>query len=229
MRRSRRLRLAQSSAPAKHERCEGDTRSDIATPLQSRSAGETPERLLLAACLLALVVLATLCVARHASALAVSRTPAPVMSSPPPATAPPPLVQVEPPVVPPAPASFRVQAELDRLLAGGSIEFQTGSATLHPDAAPLLDAIAAQLASAPELQVEVEGHTDARGDAAANQRLSQLRAQAVKAYLVGKGIAPDRIRTLGSGSSRPLVRSRTPEANQLNRRIEFRVVAPGSR
>ncbi|MGO9829040.1 MAG: OmpA family protein [Myxococcaceae bacterium] len=114
-------------------------------------------------------------------------------------------------------------------MATGRIEFETGSARLQPDAAPLLDAIAAQLASAPELEVEVEGHTDARGDAGANRRLSQLRAQAVKAYLVEKGVAPDRIHTLGSGSARPLVRSRTPEANQLNRRIEFRVLAQGSR
>jgi len=115
------------------------------------------------------------------------------------------------------------------LLANGRIDFERGSDRLQPEAAPLLDSIAALLASAPELAVEVEGHTDGRGDAAANRRLSQLRAQAVKAFLTGKGIAPDRIHTLGSGSARPLVRTHGPEADQLNRRIEFRVVAPGGR
>jgi OOP family OmpA-OmpF porin len=124
---------------------------------------------------------------------------------------------------------LRVQAELDRLLAGGRIDFETGSDRLRPEAAPLLDAVAEQLASAPELEVEVEGHTDSRGNASANRRLSQRRAQTVKGYLVTKGVAAERIFTLGSGSTRPLLRSRTAEASQINRRIEFRVLAPGSR
>jgi OmpA-OmpF porin, OOP family len=124
---------------------------------------------------------------------------------------------------------LRVQAELDRLLAGGRIDFEPGGERLRADAAPLLDAVAAQLASAPELELEVEAHTDNHGNASANRRLSQRQAQAVKTYLVARGIAPGRILTVGSGSTRPLLRSRTAEAAQLNRRIEFRVLAPGSR
>ena len=187
--------------------------------------------MVLAACLLALVLLAALCVARHAPLLVRGRVPpaVPAVVELKPSTPAVPPLQLALPPAPPPPSSVRVQAELDRLLANGRVEFETGSARLHPDAAPLLDAIAEQLASAPELEVEVEGHTDAQGDAAANRQLSQLRALAVKAYLAGKGIAPERVHTLGSGSARPLVRSRTPEANQLNRRIEFRVLAPGSR
>jgi outer membrane protein OmpA-like peptidoglycan-associated protein len=192
------------------------------------SAGGTSDRLVLGACLVALGVLAWFCVALHAPALASARAPAPVptVTSPSPPVLP---VHVEPAPAPPAPAPLRVQAELDRLLAGGRIEFETGNDRLRPDAAPLLDAVAEQLASAPELDVEVEGHTESRGNPAANRRLSQRRAQAVKNYLAAKGIAPERIHTLGSGSTRPLVRARTPDADQLNRRIEFRVLAPGSR
>jgi OmpA-OmpF porin, OOP family len=92
-----------------------------------------------------------------------------------------------------------------------------------------LDAVARELASAPELDIEVEGHTESRGNPSANRRLSQKRAQAVKEYLAAQGIAPERIHTLGSGSTRPLIRARTPDADLLNRRIEFRVLAPGSR
>jgi outer membrane protein OmpA-like peptidoglycan-associated protein len=196
------------------------------------SAGGTSDRLSLGACLIALGVLAWLCVARHAEALASLRAH---VASPLPALLPvtrtplpePVALRVEPP--PPPPAPLRVQAELDRLLAGGRIDFEPGGERLRADAAPLLDAVAEQLASAPELELEVEAHTDSHGNASANRRLSQRQAQAVKTYLVARGVAPGRILTVGSGSTRPLLRSRTAEASQLNRRIEFRVLAPGSR
>jgi len=196
------------------------------------AAGGTSDRLLLGACLVALGVLAWVCVARHAPALAAARA-APLSAAPPalPPAAPEAVVPVAPvPPHPPAvPSPVRVQAELDRLLASGRIEFETNSDRLRPEATPLLDGIVEQLASAPELEVEVEGHTDGRGDPASNRRLSLRRAEAVKAYLAGRGIDPTRVHTVGSGSTRPILRANTPEANQLNRRIEFRVVAPGGR
>jgi outer membrane protein OmpA-like peptidoglycan-associated protein len=183
------------------------------------------------ASLLALGVLAWLCVLRHAPALASARAP-PMLSLQPPvlAVAPPVEPPPEPPPPPPAPpAPLRVQAELDRLLSSGRIEFETGSDRLQLDATPLLDAIVALLASEPSLTVEVEGHTDIRGDPASNRRLSLRRAQAVQAYLAARGISPSRVHTVGSGSTRPLVRARTAEAFEMNRRIEFRVLAPGGR
>ncbi len=188
------------------------------------SAGGTSDRLLLGACLVALGVLAWFCVVRHAPALASARLPAP--TRPAPQTLP---LRAEPPLRAPAPGPVRVQAELDRLLATGRIEFETGNDRLRAEAVPLLDAVAEQLAAAPELEVEVEAHTDSRGDPGANRRLSQRRAQAVKDFLASKGVALERIHTLGSGATRPLVRTRTRDADQLNRRIEFRILAPGSR
>jgi outer membrane protein OmpA-like peptidoglycan-associated protein len=183
----------------------------------------------------ALGVLALLCELRHAPALARGRQQArasPPTPPAPPSAAPQPTAPSEAPsalAALPPPAPLRLQAELDRLLAGGHVDFEGGTDRLRPDAAPLLDAVAEQLASAPGLELEVEGHTDSHGDASANRRLSQRRAEAVKLYLASKGIAQERVHTLGSGSTRPLVRARTPDADQLNRRIEFRVLAPGSR
>jgi outer membrane protein OmpA-like peptidoglycan-associated protein len=196
------------------------------------SAGGTSDRLLLGASLLALGVLAWLCVLRHAPALASARAPPLVSLQPQAAPVPPPVErppELPAPPVPAPPAPLRVQAELDRLLSSGRIEFETGSDRLEPNAAPLLDAIVALLASEPELKVEVEGHTDIRGDPASNRRLSLRRAQAVQAYLAARGISPTRVHTVGSGSTRPLVRARTAEAFEMNRRIEFRVLAPGGR
>jgi outer membrane protein OmpA-like peptidoglycan-associated protein len=192
--------------------------------------GGSSDRLLLGACLVALGLLASVCVVFHASALEKARRPPPVVVLAPPP--PPPAVVLLPPPLPsppPPPAPLRVQAELDRLLANGHINFKSGSDRLEADSTPLLDTIAQLLASEPELKVEVEGHTDNAGDPATNRRLSERRAQAVQTYLASKGIDPKRIHTVGSGSTRPVVRARTPEAYEMNRRIEFHVLAPGGR
>jgi OmpA-OmpF porin, OOP family len=186
---------------------------------------------MLGAGLAGLGVLAWLCPLLHAPGLARGRAPAPAPTVLRPPPAPPPVALEAPPLVapPPSPAPLRVQAELDRLLANGRINFKAGSDHLDADSAPLLDAVAQLLASEPELEVEVEGHTDSRGDPATNRRLSQRRAQTVQRYLSSKGIDPNRIHTIGSGSTRPLVRAQTLEASEMNRRIEFRVLAPGGR
>ncbi|HEC09331.1 MAG TPA: OmpA family protein, partial [Acidimicrobiales bacterium] len=72
--------------------------------------------------------------------------------------------------------------------------------------------------------VAVEGFTDSQGDAAANQRLSEARAQAVVDYLVSQGVSPDVLRASGNGESRPVASNDTAEGRAQNRRIEFNVV-----
>lgn len=100
-----------------------------------------------------------------------------------------------------------------------AIPFEANSARLRPESGPLLgDLVAAMLS--PELQAHrfvIEGHTDARGAAAANQRLSLQRAQEVRLYLVTLGVAPERLRAVGRGASEPVNRAdpRAPE----NRRV----------
>jgi outer membrane protein OmpA-like peptidoglycan-associated protein len=82
-----------------------------------------------------------------------------------------------------------------------------------------------------EGSISIEGHTDSRGDDAYNQRLSLARAEAVKAYLVEKGVAAGRLRTVGLGETRPVAPNANADGSdneagrQQNRRVE--VILPG--
>lgn len=96
--------------------------------------------------------------------------------------------------------------------------FATASATIVPEAQAVLDLIAkAIVGNCGGKKIVIEGHCDVRGDEAYNQTLSEQRAEAVKAYLVAKGVPGDQLSTVGYGESRPL--SRTNDA--VNRRVAF--------
>lgn len=105
---------------------------------------------------------------------------------------------------------------------GLPVQFAFGSADLLPQTMAQLDALAEGIRRAdPGVRIVVEGHTDAVGSADYNLRLSEMRAAAVRAYLVSRhGIAPERLRTLGRGLYAP-IDPRTPFAPE-NRRVEFR-------
>jgi OOP family OmpA-OmpF porin len=75
--------------------------------------------------------------------------------------------------------------------------------------------------AAPEVRVEVAGHTDSTGSAATNVRLSEARAAAVRAYLARRGVAPDRMVARGYGSSRPVAPNATAAGRARNRRVEL--------
>jgi len=103
------------------------------------------------------------------------------------------------------------------------IVFKTGSAAIDPVSAPTLARAAAALAKAPEAKVEVAGFTDNKGKEAANKKLSQKRAESVKAYLVKLGASAKQLTAVGYGSAQPVGDNATEEGRTLNRRIEFRV------
>ena len=102
--------------------------------------------------------------------------------------------------------------------------FETGRYDLADKSRTELDRLATFLQANPSVKIEISGHTDDKGDAAANLTLSQKRAQSVVTYLTKAGIQPDRIRAMGYGKTRPLAPNTSDENRQLNRRIEWRVL-----
>lgn len=104
------------------------------------------------------------------------------------------------------------------------VYFDTGKATILDQSFGLLDVVASVIQSEGLNQVEVGGHTDDRGAAAANEELSRARADAVRTYLIGKGVAPGLLTAVGYGESRPLQSNATTAGRDANRRVEFRVI-----
>lgn len=142
--------------------------------------------------------------------------PAPPPPPPPVAEpAPPP-----PPPPPPPPVYKTVITEKPIVLEGAN--FATGSSRLLPAAHAKLDEVVQQSKDHPEINFEVSGYTDSVGSAQSNVRLSQARAEAVKAYLVSQGVAASRINTYGFGEEKPIVGNDTAEGRAQNRRVEIR-------
>jgi OmpA-OmpF porin, OOP family len=109
------------------------------------------------------------------------------------------------------------------LLGKAKIRFESGRATIEPDSAGLLDRLVEIALRCPTSNIEVAGHTDTDGEDAANQALSEKRAQAVVDYLVKAGLPASRFTALGYGSTQPLATNDTDEGKAQNRRIEFLV------
>jgi OOP family OmpA-OmpF porin len=99
--------------------------------------------------------------------------------------------------------------------------FGSGSAVIKPGAYYLLDNIAGIMEENPVLSIDIQGHTDNVGSADSNMDLSLRRAQAVKNYLIGKGIMPNRMATEGFGFTKPVALNGTNTGRSLNRRVEI--------
>jgi len=129
-----------------------------------------------------------------------------------------------------ASAALEPQGNFDREACKGRFEilsrtdniyFPSGSARLDARSEPLLESIVDIVSRCPDLVIEVGGHTDSDGSAAANQSLSERRAGAVTQYLVSKAIPAERILTVGYGEARPVASNDTADGKRRNRRIEF--------
>ena len=104
------------------------------------------------------------------------------------------------------------------------VNFDFDKSTLRPDAVAILNEAVEILKRYPDLRVEVAGHTDLCGTDVYNQSLSERRANAVKAYLVSKGIEKNRVYTEGKGKKQPVADNKTAEGRAKNRRVEIEVV-----
>jgi outer membrane protein OmpA-like peptidoglycan-associated protein len=101
------------------------------------------------------------------------------------------------------------------------IHFAFNKATILKDSWPILDAVGQVLRDNPRMKIEIQGHTDNVGNPAYNLTLSQSRADAVRKYLIGHGIASDRLTAKGYGATQPIVPNTTDANRALNRRSQF--------
>ena len=111
------------------------------------------------------------------------------------------------------------QLRSDGALTLGGVEFETGSARLRGSSTATLAEVADMLRQHGDLRLRVEGHTDNTGSAAGNDRLSQQRAEAVRAFLVERGVSADRLVAVGLGAARPVADNGTEAGRQQNRRV----------
>ena len=102
----------------------------------------------------------------------------------------------------------------------GDLLFATGRSELTGGAGANLNRLSTFLREYPDRTVYIEGHTDSVGSAESNYLLSQRRAESVRSYLVGQGIAPNRLTTAGLGQGSPVASNDTATGRQQNRRVE---------
>ncbi len=130
--------------------------------------------------------------------------------------APEPIVEVKKP-------QFICQKEFQKILSSEKIHFKYNRADVKSSSYELLDALVVIAKKCPSDIISIEGHTDSDGMKSYNLKLSTSRANAVKQYLVNKGILEDRLDAVGYGESKPVATNKTAVGKAQNRRIEFNV------
>jgi outer membrane protein OmpA-like peptidoglycan-associated protein len=143
------------------------------------------------------------------------------------APAPPPPAPV-PPAAPTCtpPPGFKVDANchiIEQSVIVRAVDFEFNSTRLTAPAQQTLDQVANALQTQPELQVEIQGHSDSIGSDAYNLDLSKRRAESVKSYLVSKGLVASSLTAQGFGKTKPIASNSTAEGRAENRRVEFEV------
>ncbi len=125
------------------------------------------------------------------------------------------------------PILFVVEEGRARPLILQGVNFELNRSNLTPESFRTLDDVAESLIANAEVRIEVAGHTDSTGPRTLNMRLSQARAQAVKAYLAQRGVDPSRMVAQGYGPDRPIATNTTAEGRAQNRRVELHLIGEG--
>ena len=129
-----------------------------------------------------------------------------------------------PPPAPPKPAPAKPKPVAEKVTLAADVLFDFDKAILKNEGKNKLDDLATKV-KAINLEVVIAiGHTDSIGADAYNQKLSVRRAESVKAYLVSKGVEPNRIYTEGKGAKQPVASNKTKDGRQKNRRVEIEVI-----
>ena len=118
-------------------------------------------------------------------------------------------------------SSSRNNPSDNRIILHG-VNFEYDSAALTPESNKVLDEVATQLRTAPELIVEVGGHASAEGEVAYNMDLSVRRASAVRDYLAQQGVEAKNMRAMGYGELQPVTSNKVEQGRSMNRRVELR-------
>lgn len=117
-----------------------------------------------------------------------------------------------------------IQYEEETTFTLSNLHFATNKAVIQSSSYQELDELVEYLKNKPHLKIEIAGHTDSDGDKNANMKLSQNRADAVKNYLIKKGISADRLIAKGYGESSPIADNSSESGKALNRRTEIHIL-----
>ncbi len=126
----------------------------------------------------------------------------------------------------PAPALVAAETthHVGKVMRLDALIFQLRSSVISPESFQELNTVVQMLHDNPKMVIQLEGHTDTRGDAKENLKLSEQRVDAVRDYLIKRGVDKNRVKLKAFGGGAPLSRENTEEAHKLNRRVEVRVL-----
>jgi len=116
------------------------------------------------------------------------------------------------------------EIKADQVIRLNKLIFEQGKSFITPESYHELNKLVRLMDENPSVQIQLEGHTDYRGSKRLNMELSQKRVDAVKDYLVRKGIIGRKIKTKAFGGTKPLVKEKSIEASEINRRVEVRIL-----